>query len=229
MTGRPLSVSETRAATLLGHKFTQPLLLAEALTHRSAAGAGGSGSNERLEFIGDRVLGLLIAEWLIERFPHEREGALGPRLALLVSRTTLASIAEHIGLPALLVVAPGEARRGVRNRATVLADALEAMIGALYLDAGLDPCRAFIRRAFSPMMTGQLNPPKDPKTALQEWALARALPLPVYTQDSQSGPPHDPVFVMRVTVHDASATGTASAKRAAEQEAAAALLGILDK
>ena len=113
------------AEILLGHHFTQPKLLTEALTHRSAAGARGNGSNERLEFIGDRVLGLIVAEWLIERFPQEREGALGPRLAALVSRPALAAIAEANGLAALLAVAPGESRRGVRERSTVLADALE--------------------------------------------------------------------------------------------------------
>ena len=137
------------AATLLGHSFKTPGLLAEALTHRSAAGAKGVGSNERLEFIGDRVLGLVVAEWLIERFPHEQEGKLGPRLAALVSKPALAAIAETNNVGAMLSVAPGEAKRGVSSQANVLADAVEAMIGALYLDAGLEAAKSFIHRVLA--------------------------------------------------------------------------------
>jgi ribonuclease-3 len=218
---------DNAAEILLGHHFAQPKLLTEALTHRSAAGARGHGSNERLEFIGDRVLGLIIAEWLIERFPQEREGALGPRLAALVSRPALAAIAEANGLAALLAVAPGESRRGVRERSTVLADALEAIIGALYLDAGLGPARDFIRRVFAGVVDQQFAPPKDPKTALQEWALKRALPLPAYEVLEQSGPSHAPQFVIQAKVGDATAKGEAGSKRAAEQLAASLLLGSL--
>jgi ribonuclease-3 len=158
--------------TLLGHSFQRPDLLREALTHRSAlrARARGKGSNERLEFIGDRVLGLLMAEWLAERFPAEQEGELGRRLAQLVSQPVLAGVAEEIGLAEALSVAPGEARAGVRQRATVLADALEAALGALYLDGGLEPARAFVRRAWNGAMIAQTAPPKDAKTTLQEWA-----------------------------------------------------------
>lgn len=218
---------ENGAEILLGHRFAKKKLLSEALTHRSAAGAKGHGSNERLEFIGDRVLGLIIAEWLIERFPEEREGALGPRLAALASRPALATIAEANGLAALLSVAPGESKRGVRERSTVLADALEALIGALYLDAGLDPVRDFIRRVFGPVVDRQFAPPKDPKTALQEWALKRALPLPDYAVLEQSGPPHAPQFIIQVKVGDAAAKGEAGSKRAAEQQAASLLLEML--
>ncbi len=218
---------DNAAEILLGHHFAQPKLLTEALTHRSAAGARGHGSNERLEFIGDRVLGLVVAEWLIERFPQEREGALGPRLAALVSRPALAAIAEANGLAALLAVAPGESRRGVRERSTVLADALEAIIGALYLDAGLGPARDFIRRVFAGVVDQQFAPPKDPKTALQEWALKRALPLPAYEVLEQSGPSHAPQFIIQAKVGDATAKGEAGSKRAAEQLAASLLLGIL--
>ncbi len=219
--------STDAAEALLGHRFANRYLLVEALTHRSAAGAKGQGSNERLEFIGDRVLGLIVAEWLIERFPREQEGALGPRLATLVSRSALAGIAEAQGLAALLAVAPGEAKRGVRERATVLADALEALIGALYLDGGLAAARDFVRRVLGAVMEGQAAPPKDPKTALQEWALARAPVLPDYAVVAQSGPSHEPRFTVRVSVGDASAEGEAGSKRAAEQAAALALLGVL--
>lgn len=215
------------AQILLGHEFTRIELLSEALTHRSAAGAKGVGSNERLEFIGDRVLGLIIAEWLIERFPNEQEGKLGPRLAALVSKPALAAVAEAHGLAEMISVAPGEARRGVSAQANVLADALEAMIGALYLDAGLPSARDFVRRMMATVVGAQSAPPKDPKTALQEWALKRALPLPAYSVVEQSGPSHAPSFVIRVAVGAAHAEARAGAKRAAEQEAARMLLGIL--
>ncbi len=215
------------AQTLLGHRFTRPDLLAEALTHRSAAGAKGVGSNERLEFIGDRVLGLIVAEWLIERFPNEQEGKLGPRLAALVSKPALAEIAQTHGLAPLLNVAAGESKRGVRNQATVLADALEAIIGALYLDAGLDASRNFLRRVMADVVDKQFIPPKDPKTALQEWVLKRALPLPEYEVVEMSGPSHAPHFVIKVCVGDASGRGEAGSKRAAEQAAAQALLELL--
>jgi ribonuclease-3 len=224
-----------RAEAILAHRFARPDLLREALTHRSAAGkparghGKGAGSNERLEFVGDRVFGLLMAEWLAERFPHEQEGALGRRLAHLVSQPVLAAIAEHAGLPELLSVAPGESRAGIRRRATVLADATEATLGALYLDGGLPAARRFVRRAWDAAMTEQSVPPKDAKTALQEWAQGRGLPLPAYRLVSRDGPPHAPVFVIDVTVADRTGTGTAGTKRAAEQEAAATLLGMLQK
>ena len=219
--------SLTSAETILGHAFTSPDLLSEALTHRSAAGRSGRrviASNERLEFVGDRVLGLLIAEWLVERFPAEQEGELGRRLAHLVSQPVLAAIAEAAGLPAVLSVAPGEARAGVRRRATVLADAMEAAIGAVYLDGGIAPARAFVRRAWEAVMTAQQDPPKDAKTELQEWAQKRGLALPSYEVVSRAGPPHAPEFSVRVAVAGSSGAGTAGSKRAAEQRAAVDLL-----
>jgi len=213
------------AEALLGHRFATPALLREALTHRSAARSGrGAGSNERLEFVGDRVLGLVVAEWLAERFPHEQEGALGRRLAHLVSQPVLAEIAAAIALPSALAVAPGEARAGVKRRATVLADAVEAAIGALYLDGGIEAARRFVRRAWEPVMAGQIEPPKDAKTALQEWAQGRGLPLPRYELACRQGPPHAPTFVVGVAVGGFHGSGTAGSKRAAEQAAAIELL-----
>nr|WP_295746147.1 ribonuclease III [uncultured Acidocella sp.] len=217
------------AAAFLGHEFSRPALLSEALTHRSAAGAKGVGSNERLEFIGDRVLGLIVAEWLSERFPNEQEGKLGPRLAALVSKPALAAVAEAHNVGAMLNVAPGEAKRGVSTQPNVLADAVEAMIGALYLDAGLEAARAFVHRVLADAVEAQAAPPKDPKTALQEWALKRGQILPLYETLEQSGPSHAPLFVVRVSVGEESATAQAGAKRAAEQEAARLLLGQLPK
>ena len=233
----PLTAAEARtqaAETILGHRFRQPGLLAEALTHRSAAhgkrGAHrpgerrGVGSNERLEFIGDRVLGLLVAEWLIERFPAEQEGELGPRHAHLVSRRVLAEIAEAAGLSVALSIGANEQRAGVGQLANVLADAMEAALGALYLDAGLDAARTFVRGAWLPAMDAMVLPPKDPKTALQEWLMARGLPLPVYAVSTRTGPSHEPEFVMMVTGGGQEGTGTAGNKRLAERAAAADLL-----
>ena len=222
---------------LLGRRFSRPELLREALTHRSAAnetrnqrpkgtpaGRTGAGSNERLEFIGDRVLGLLMAEWLIERFPDEQEGELGPRHAHLVSRPVLAQIAERIGLPAALDVAPHEARAGVRRIANVLADAIEAVLGAAYLDGGLDAARRFVRAAWMDAIVAQTLPPKDPKTSLQEWLLGRGMQLPSYVVESSSGPSHAPVFVIKVSALGRSGLGSAGSKRVAESAAAAELL-----
>ncbi|GBQ23374.1 ribonuclease III [Acetobacter estunensis NRIC 0472] len=223
----------------IGHRFAKPDLLREALTHRSAAhqqatsrrgrrsGTKGEGSNERLEFIGDRVLGLLMAEWLLERYPGEQEGALGSRHAHLVSRTALAEIAQRMGLPEALNVAAHEERIGIRETANVLADALEAILGALYLDAGLAPARALVRRWWADFIQAQAKPPKDPKTGLQEWVLARGMGLPVYETISADGPSHAPHFVMAVKAAGLVGEGEAGNKRAAESAAAADLLARL--
>ena len=225
--------AQEAAQSILGHRFARPELLAEALTHRSAAldhWAGKkvfSASNERLEFVGDRVLGLLIAEWLAERYPKENEGELGRRLAPLVSHPVLAGIADRLGFSNCLSVAPSESKAGVRKLATVLADAMEAVIGAVYLDAGLEVARGFVRRAWEPTMAAQVAPPKDAKTGLQEWAMHRALALPHYEVVSSEGPSHAPVFVISVTIAGQTATAQAGSKRQAEQAAAAELLGKL--
>lgn len=228
MSELPVSTIQSReegAEAFLGHHFERPELLSRALKHRSAV--HGLGSNERLEFIGDRVLGLLIAEWLVERFPEEAEGSLGPRFGVLVAQPTLAEIAETGGLARLLDVGVNEAKAGVRRRATVLADAMEAVIGALFLDAGLPPARAFVRRAFAGAIEAQRIPPKDPKAALQEWAQARGLPLPHYAIAERQGPPHQPIFTVHVELNGAVGSGTAGTKREAEERAAHELLGQL--
>ncbi|MBE7209891.1 MAG: ribonuclease III [Gluconacetobacter diazotrophicus] len=229
----------------IGWRFSRPELLREALTHRSAAheqrGGGaagrarrrgpapdrGEGSNERLEFIGDRVLGLLMAEWLIERFPREQEGKLGPRLAQLVSRPVLAGIAVSRGFRDALDVAPHEDRAGVRDAANVLADSVEAVLGALYLDGGLEPARRFVREAWAQALAEQVAPPKDPKTALQEWLMARGLSLPSYTTEGETGPSHAPCFTIRVEAAGLAASAQAGSKRAAESLAATELLRVL--
>ena len=221
-----------QAEKLLGHRFTNQALLAESLTHRSALqpkrrGKSPAKSNERLEFVGDRVLGLIVAEWLIERFPHEPEGALGRRHAYLVSRRVLAELADAAGLAGALDIGISEAKAGVANLANVLGDAMEALIGALYLDAGLDPARGFIRRVWGAELDAMAEPPTDPKTELQEWLMARGLPLPEYRVSSRSGPSHQPEFLMIVAGGGQEGTGSAGSKRLAERDAAADLLARL--
>jgi ribonuclease-3 len=214
----------------IGHRFAEPALLAQALTHRSAADPKRAqlDSNERLEFLGDRVLALIIAEWLAERFPREREGDLGKRLATLVARDTLAKVADGIGLGPLVRVPASEGRAGLREKANVVADAMEAVLGAIYLDAGdLAPARAFVRRTWAPLLEADPKPPMSAKSRLQEWTLGRGLGLPEYRLASTSGPAHQPVFVVTVTAQGREADGRGESKRAAEQSAAEAWLAGL--
>jgi ribonuclease-3 len=217
-------------ADRLAHRFADPGLLRQALTHRSLLQGRNRGlaSNERLEFVGDRVLGLVIAEWLVERFPGEREGGLGRRLAHLVNQATLAAVARRIGLAEALIVPASEAATGVRKRATVLADACEALIGALYIDGGLDAARDFIRAHWADEVEAVAEAPRDPKTALQEWAQGRGLALPAYRTVASEGPSHRPRFTVAVTVGEASAEASGVTKREAEKAAAAALLTRLE-
>lgn len=210
----------------LGHRFADPALLRQALTHRSAS-HGTQGSNERLEFLGDRVLGLLVADWLLERHGGEREGDLGKRLAALVARPTLAAIAGRIGLDRQLVVPAAEARAGVRARASVRADALEAVIGALYLDGGLAAARDFVRRHWAEAVAAMQLPPTAAKTRLQEWLAARALAAPCYRLVAASGPAHAPRFVIAVAGGGAEAEAEGRTKRTAEEAAALRLLAKL--
>jgi ribonuclease-3 len=225
----PLPDAVADLAARLPHAFTRPELLLHALTHRSAADPRKQmlDSNERLEFVGDRVLALLMAEWLAERFPGEREGDLGKRLAVLVAQGSLAKVADALGIAPALRIPPNEERAGVRNRASVLADAVEAILGALYLDGGLGPARVLVRREWAPLLEASAQPPVSPKTRLQEWTLGRGLGLPEYMLVSSSGPSHAPVFVVRVLAAGRDAEGTGESKRVAEQAAAEKLLGLL--
>jgi len=226
-TGGDLSAFAVR----LGHGFAEPGLLVQALTHRSAADPKRSqlDSNERLEFLGDRVLALLIAEWLSERFPEEREGDLGKRLGVLVARDTLARIAENLNLAAVLRVPQSEGRAGLRERANVLADAVEALLGALYLDGGLPAARALVRREWEAQMGADPRPPMSAKSRLQEHTLGRGLGLPEYRLVSTTGPSHQPVFVVAVSAAGREAEGMGESKRAAEQLAAEAWLALLEQ
>jgi ribonuclease-3 len=210
----------------LGHRFRNADLLTHATTH-SAAGHGRSDAidNERLEFLGDRVLGLVIAELLMEHFPKAPEGELGPRLASIVRREALAEVARSIDLGAYLVLAPADAAAGARKHPKFLADACEAVIAALYLDGGLAVARAFIAKGWAKQIGAVSTMPLEPKTALQEWAQGRGLPLPIYTVTDSAGKAHDPVFEVQVDVKGLEPmTAKGSSKRIAEKAAALALL-----
>lgn len=215
-------------ADRLDHDFTDTELLRRALTHPSAAGkrkGGTPDSYERLEFLGDRVLGLIVADLLLRRFPKESEGALARRHTALVRRETLADVAGDMGINRYLRLAKGEDEAGERENPAILADACEAVIGALYLDGGLEVARRVVERALEPYLSSAQKPPQDAKTALQEWAQARALPLPQYREISREGPPHQPVFAIEVSVEGhAPEAGKGRSKRISEQSAAQALL-----
>ncbi|QEX16731.1 ribonuclease 3 [Hypericibacter terrae] len=218
--------------TSLGHVFDDKSLLLAALTHPSLAGLRGGrglGTYERLEFLGDRVLGLIVAEMLYRTFPQEDEGALARRFAELVRRESIARISGAIGLGRHLRLAASEAGSGGRDNPALLADAGEAVIAALYLDGGLEAARRFVEPAWRPLVAEEIIPPQDAKTALQEWAQGQGLALPVYALVSTAGPAHEPRFAVEVRVEGhGKATGSGKSKRAAEQAAAAAILARLD-
>ena len=220
---------QAQGAEFLGHRFSDQRLLQAALTHSSlAAGSRRGGfAFDRLEFLGDRVLGLVVAQMLLAAFEGESEGELGRRFAALVSEPGLAALAREAGLPRALRVAPGEMRDG-ELRASVLADAFEAMLGAIHLDAGFAAADAALRRVFAPLVAGMGAPPRDPKTALQEWAQGRGHALPAYRTLSAAGPAHAPRFVVEAEAAGRRASGEGGSKREAERAAAAALLAALE-
>jgi ribonuclease-3 len=222
-------------AALIGYSFGRPELLDEALTHpsvlplphqgRRARRATRPRNYERLEFLGDRVLGLVIADLLWRRFSNEAEGPLTRRHAQLVRRETLAGVAIGIGLDRHLQLSRAEAAAGAARNPGILADVCEAVIAAIYLDGGFDAAFAFVERHWEPLIARMEAPPRDPKTALQEWAQARGLGLPAYDLTATSGPDHARHFTVAVRVAGfEEANATASSKRAAETGAAAALL-----
>ncbi len=214
------------AAAIVEHAFARPALLAEALTHPSASGRDHG--YERLEFLGDRVLGLVVADMLLATFSDEDEGALALRFTSLVRRESLAAIADGIGLATVIEMTRGEAESGGRENPAILADALEAVIGALYLDGGLAIADGFVRRHLAPAMRAAEGPPKDAKTALQEWAQANGLALPRYVTVSTEGPAHSPTFEIEVRVEgQPPTTASGGSKRIAEQAAAAVLLACI--
>ena len=203
----------------LGYRFRNQALLIEALTHGSTQ--KHKGDYQRLEFLGDRVLGLVIAEHLFRAHPGDEEGQLTHVLSSLVRSEACADAGDTIGLSDLVIIGTGERAKGMNLNRTVLGDAMEALVAAIYLDSGLDEARAFVLRCWDAQLKAPKLAVKDPKTFLQEWALARALPIPAYRIISREGPEHEPVFVVSVEVKDRPpAEGTAKAKRAAEMDAA---------
>lgn len=216
----------------LEYTFEQQDLLELALTHSSAGSRGSdqTSSNERLEFLGDRVLGLTIAELVYRTFPDEPEGHLARRFTGLVRREALALVGEKLGVIEHLNLSNSdrEAASG-KARESIVADACEAIIAAIYLDGGYEPAARFILRHWPALLDADLSPPMDAKTALQEWGQGRGLPLPNYVETGREGPAHAPVFTVQVSLKDGQeANGHGKSKRAAEQEAAKLLLEQVD-
>jgi ribonuclease-3 len=220
---RSASVLENR----IGYRFSDNALLACALTHISALKGprNRAGSYQRLEFLGDHVLGLVISDMLFRSFPKADEGELSRRLADLVRKETCAEIAVSIELGAAIKLGSSEVNAGARKRPAILADVCEAVIGAAYLDGGYPAAAALVERLWQERMRATAQPLRDPKTVLQEWAQARGLPTPAYREVARSGPDHSPEFRVAVQLPNfAPAEGSGRSKRAAEQAAAAAML-----
>ena len=227
----PSNLADRALTDVIGYSFARPALLNEALTHPSALPQGrGTGlprsrGYERLEFLGDRVLGLIVADLLWRRFEKEPEGHLTRRQASLVRRETLARIARAIGLGPHLILSPAEAAAGANDNPAILADACEALIAAIYVDGGFPAAQSFVGRFWEPLIEEMSEPPRDPKTALQEWAQARGLGLPDYAVIETSGPEHALRFTVSASIAgNDPATATASSKQQAQAEAAARLL-----
>lgn len=213
-----------KLTVLLDHTFSDASLIDQALTHPSA-GSPARPDNQRMEFLGDRVLGLVVAEMLMEAFPNAPEGELAPRFNALVRRETLAEIAEQIGIGQYLRLGRSENISGGRRKAAILADAMEAVIAALYMDGGFDIAKGFILAHWSAQVRQVRSAPVDPKTALQEWAQARGMAPPDYALLERTGPDHAPEFLISAKLSTGEmAEGTARSKKLAEQEAASALL-----
>jgi ribonuclease III len=231
MTSRDLD----RLQDTLGHRFANPDLLALALTHASAVNAsrGARQTYQELEFLGDRVLGLVVADMLTEDFPTATEGDLSRWFHRLVSGDVCAEVANELQLAKYLKMGRGPKKSAGAASPGVLADVCEAVIAAVYRDGGIEAARGLIERRWRPLIAGMSGPHRDAKTELQEWAHRRGFEAPAYTQVARSGPDHKPEFDIEVTVGDAAPEkGRGGSKREAEQEAAAGLLrreGVWEK
>ena len=223
---RPRKYKELEKA--LGHRFKDQQLIEVALTHASMRGGKTErADNERLEFIGDRVLGLVIAQVLIERFPSANEGELARRFNRLVRGEACARVARALGIGSHLILSESEAGSGGRAKGTILADAMEAILGAVFLDGGFEAARSVVRNLWTSQYDDQHSTSAGPdaKSALQEWAQGKGLALPEYIEVSRKGPDHAPRFTSEVRISGcAPARGEGSSKRAAEQAAARTLL-----
>lgn len=211
-------------AERLGHSFVKPALLQQALTHGSMASPHRD-DNQRLEFLGDRVLGLVMAEALLAADPHAAEGLVAPRYNALVRRETCADVARELDLGAVLKLGRSEMKSGGRRKEALLADAMEAVIAAVYLDGGFDAARVVVLRLWADRIGEVEDDARDAKTALQEWAQGRGENPPAYIEVERTGPDHQPVFTIEVRLDSGdSERAIAGSKRQAEQAAAAALL-----
>jgi len=212
----------------IGYKFADKPMLERALTHISALSGGPqkrSESYQRLEFLGDHVLGLVISDMLYRAFPKANEGELSRRLADLVRKETCAEVAKAMDLGPALKLGNSESHAGGRLRATILADACEGLVGAVFVDGGYKAAETLISKYWKDRMLKPMRPLRDPKTMLQEWAQGRGLPTPAYREVSRTGPHHDPKLRVAVVLPDRPpAEGMGASKRAAEQAAAAAML-----
>lgn len=217
----------------LGHRFADPDLLTAALAHSSLGRKGDAKRSgvgfERLEFLGDRVVALVVADLLTRKFPDEDEGDLAKRHAFLVRRDALAEHGRALGIGAALALSNSEEQGGGRDASGVLADAFEACVGAVFRDGGFQAARALVAMMFEPLLAQAGAPPREAKTALQEWAQGRGLKLPIYEIVEQSGLAHAPLFTVRVGVDGhAPETAEGTNKREAERAAAAKLLARLE-
>jgi ribonuclease-3 len=224
-----LSAELTAFQDRLGHRFRRPALLAQAVTHASMATANRD-DNQRMEFLGDRVLGLVMAEALLALDRSATEGQLAPRFNALVRKETCADVAREIDLGAVLRLGRSEMLSGGRRKQALLGDAIEAVIAAVYMDAGFDPAKELILRLWGTRIDNVAEDARDAKTALQEWAQARGLRPPYYREVMREGPDHAPVFTIAAELSTgATAQATAGSKRQAEQSAARALLEHLEE
>jgi len=212
----------------IGHDFRQPALLIEAMTHSSLSSATRP-DNQRLEFLGDRVLGLVISEALLSADTGASEGQLAPRFNSLVRKETCADVAQAVGVGDALKLGRSEMLSGGRRKQALLGDAMEAVIAAVYQDAGFDVARSLILRLWAERITTAEDDARDPKTALQEWAQARGQKPPKYEDTARSGPDHAPVFTITARLESGeSSVAKAPSKRQAQQVAAADLLTRLE-
>lgn len=212
----------------IGHQFGTPELLLRAVTHASISSTTRP-DNQRLEFLGDRVLGLVMAEALLGADMAASEGQLAPRFNALVRKEACAEVAREVGLGDVLKLGRSEMLSGGRRKEALLGDAMEAVIAAVYQDGGFDAARALILRLWGARIGAVEQDARDPKTSLQEWAQARAMPPPIYTEQGRTGPDHQPIFTVEVRLESGEAElARAGSKRVAEQAAARALLARME-
>lgn len=214
----------------ISYYFNDQTLFEEAITHPSFSGVSGKSVNyQRLEFLGDTVLALIVAEWLIKKYPHENEGQLSKRQAYLVSGQVLSDIALQLDLGKIIKLSNGEDANGGRNNRRNLENSLEAIIGAIYLDSGLNSCQIFIHNFWQAFVNSELNPPKDPTSELQEFVQAKFKQLPEYQISKIEGREHQPVFMAEVKVAGRDYVARGQSKKEAQKNVALVALEAIKK